>query len=196
MQLKPSEKLGGIDAVLVGGGTISGRITLEGGGAAPSTLVDIFDTSGVIVDTQVTAGDGTYQSDMLPAGTYHLRAVPRSSEYSVEWYDNGNDLASSTAIEVLANNDTGGRDMVLQMVIPEPVAAGEPSVGDAESRLPLEAVAPEPGVGGDADESAGSEATEGTGGGEAEDETGSEDAAEETGTDATLPAAVLSATEQ
>lgn len=181
MQLKPAEKLGGIDAVLAGGGTISGRITLEGGEAAPSTLVDIFDASGVIVDTQVTAGDGSYQSDMLPAGTYHLRAVPRSSDYSMEWYDNGSDLASSTAIEVLAGKDTGGLDLVLQKVTPELVSAGEPSVGDAESRLPLEAVALEPGAGEDTDESAGTEVTEGPGGSDAADETESDDAVDETG---------------
>lgn len=185
MQLKPAEKLFGIDAVLTGGGTISGRITLEGGEAAPSTLVDIFDASGVIIDTQITATDGTYQSDMLPAGTYHLRAVPRSSEYAMEWYDNGHDLASSAAIQVRAGNNTGGMDLALAKATPAPVAASEPSVGDAESRPPLEAALHEPGADGLVDTPAGSEvneetgdvdAADGTEGGCTDQQTGSENA--------------------
>lgn len=185
MQLKPAEKLGGVDAVLTGGGTISGRITLEGDEAAASTLVDIFDASGVIVDTQITASDGSYQSDMLPAGTYHLRAVPRSSEYSMEWYDNAGDLASSAAIQVTAGNNTGGLDLVLARVTPSPVATGEPSVGDAESRPPLEAALHESEADGLVDTPAGSEAIEETGdvdaadgndGGYTDEQTGSENA--------------------
>ncbi|MHB9112259.1 MAG: MSCRAMM family protein [Thermoleophilia bacterium] len=176
MQLKPAEKLGGIDAVLTGGGTISGRITLEGGAAAPSTLVDIFDASGVIVDTKIAAGDGTYQSDMLPAGTYHLRAVPRSSEYSAKWYENGNDLSSSAAIQVLAGKDTGGLDLVLERVTSTPVATGETSVGDAESRVPLESVIHEAGVDETAGTTAGAGAADEAGGGDTADASGDDDA--------------------
>ncbi|MHB8792749.1 MAG: MSCRAMM family protein [Thermoleophilia bacterium] len=138
IQLAPAEEVAGIDAVLNGGGTISGRITLEDGEAAPSTLVDIFDASGIIVDTQITGGNGTYQSDMLPVGTYHLRALPRSSEYSMEWYDNADDLLASADIQVLAGQDTGGTDLVLERVASTPAAVGSPSIGESESAAPLQ----------------------------------------------------------
>lgn len=138
IQLAPAEEVAGIDAVLTGGGTISGRITLEDGEAAASTLVDIFDASGIIVDTQITGGNGTYQSDMLPVGTYHLRALPRSSEYSMEWYDNAEDLLASADIQVLAGQDTGGMDLVLERVASTPAAVGSPSVGESESAAPMQ----------------------------------------------------------
>lgn len=171
MQLKPAEKLSGIDAILTGGGTISGRITLEDGQPASWTLVDIFDASGVIVDTQITAGDGAYKSDILPAGIYHLRAVPQSREYSVKWYSNGHDLPSSAAIQVFAGQDTGGIDVVLERVASAPVATGEPSVGEAETHVPIDA-----GI----DETGGVETADQTGSGEIEDETDGGETADET----------------
>lgn len=138
MQVRPGETLAGIDAILTGGGTISGRITLEGGQSASSTLVDIFDETGVIVDTQIAAGDGSYQSDDLAAGIYHLRAIPRSSEYSMEWYENGQDLITSTAITVLVGQNTGGIDVVLERVKKVSVVKGEGVIGEQVTLEPQE----------------------------------------------------------
>lgn len=138
MQVRPGETLAGIDAILTGGGTISGRITLEGGQSASSTLVDIFDETGVIVDTQIAAGDGSYQSDVLAAGIYHLRAIPRSSEYSMEWYENGQDLTTSTAITVLAGQNTGGIDVVLERVKKVSVVKGAGVIGEQVTLEPQE----------------------------------------------------------
>ena len=122
IEVDAGKTAGGIDACLGEGGTISGRVTIEGGNKpAAYVLVDIFDEAGVIVDTQITGAGGSYQSDMLPAGTYRLRVTPHSSSgYAGEWYNDRKDFASADRIFVLSGKNSSGIDINLDPPAPEP----------------------------------------------------------------------------
>ena len=144
IELHAGETADGIDARLGGGGTISGTVTIEAGNKpAASVLVDIFDEAGVILDTQLTAADGSYKSDALPAGAYGIRVTSRSSQYESEWYNNRKDFASADKVMVVSGSDSGGIDINLDP--PPPPEPPEPPVLHSAAASPVSVDSPEPG---------------------------------------------------
>ncbi|MHB8858485.1 MAG: MSCRAMM family protein [Thermoleophilia bacterium] len=125
IELHAGETAGGVDACLGGGGTVSGRVTIENGNKpAAFVMVDIFDEAGIIVDTQLTTADGYYRSDPLPAGAYAIRVTSRSSQYEGEWYNNRKEFSSADKVAVVSGKDSGGIDINLDP--PPPPAPPDP----------------------------------------------------------------------
>ena len=124
--LLPGETVGKVNAKLSGGGTISGVVIADGAPAANAT-VDIFDSAGVIVDEIMTDSGGGYQSVMLPAGSYRIRA--NLYGYSSVYYKSRAGLAVADPVQVLAGKDSGGIDISLHGQSPKPGLAATAAAG-------------------------------------------------------------------
>ncbi len=97
----------GIDAALLAGGQLSGRVTdaithagLGGVG------VDVYDTSGDFLTGAATAADGTYTVSGLASGSYRLGFQPVSGNYLPQFYDGKPSLASADPVTVSAGSLT------------------------------------------------------------------------------------------
>ncbi len=151
LSIAAGEVLRDIDANLGGGGTISGKVTLDGNQPAASVMVDIFDESGVIVDTQIADESGLFASDSLPAGSYRLRATSRSSLFASEWFNDKPDFASADPIYVFSGKDSSGIVVNLDRIMSAPTSANivvtEPVVPESPPALetlpPVLALPPE-----------------------------------------------------
>lgn len=120
--LLPGETVGKVDAALVQGGRVSGQISHDGSPAA-FALVDVFDQTGVIVDSAVTNSLGFYVSNPLPAGFYKVRVAPGS--YGSRWYDGRDDFGSADWVQIIGGQVTAGIDIQLTSV--PPVVSAEPA---------------------------------------------------------------------
>ena len=127
----------GINFALTTGGRISGTVTDAATSAPiPSTNVEIFNSSGVLVGTAFTDFSGGYLSSGLTAGTYYAR-TNSGSGYLNKLYNNidcssGCNPTTGTAITVSVGATTSGINFALN-------AGGRISgtVTDAATSLPL-----------------------------------------------------------
>jgi 5-hydroxyisourate hydrolase-like protein (transthyretin family) len=107
----------GIDAALVAGGEIDGRITdASTSSALNDAAVTVYDASGNYVSTAYTSSDGTYAVHALPAGQYRLSfSGPYSSSgsYISEFYDGAATLAAARPVTVTGGAATTGIDGAL-----------------------------------------------------------------------------------
>ncbi len=91
------------DAVLDAKASISGTVTLPGGGAAGVGAVTLYDAEQNSVDSAWTP-DGTYSFDYVRPGTYYLRFEGFDGGANT-WYGGTFDFASATAVTVAAGED-------------------------------------------------------------------------------------------
>ncbi|MDP6455794.1 MAG: carboxypeptidase regulatory-like domain-containing protein [SAR202 cluster bacterium] len=109
---------GGIDFALVGGGSLSGRVTLDDGSKATSTPVANAD---VWADNVLSGGghgtrtdkDGYYTIDGLAAGKYRVFSQAHEQDLAGEFYDNTNDWDKATQVVVSPGTTTPNIDFSL-----------------------------------------------------------------------------------
>ncbi len=112
LPLSAGDTIGKVDANLKRGGTITGLVTGEGV-PLPAAVVDIYDETGVIVDSAVTDAAGRFTSSRLPEGDYRVKAKSSNVEYLDEWYNDKHDFASADAVRVEDSHQTTGVDLDL-----------------------------------------------------------------------------------
>jgi hypothetical protein len=87
------------------GGTVTG--SSAGSPVLSNVLVEVFDSTGALVDSQFTMGDGTYLTTVdLPAGNYRVYADPSAASptgYLAQYYNNKSTLASADLVAVPAS---------------------------------------------------------------------------------------------
>jgi len=130
--LLPGEEIDGIDAVLDGGGTISGHVYGDGRPLAGVTI-DIFDESGVIVAGGLTGPAGEFLSRPLDAGSYRIRASGMEG-FEDEWYNDKQSFATADPVAVIFGEDSSGLEITLAAatlpVVAAVPAAEEPAADD------------------------------------------------------------------
>lgn len=136
--LHAGETVGKVDAALEEGGRVSGRIYNNGLPAA-FALVDVFDSTGVIVDSTITDAQGYYVSEPLPAGFYKVRVAPGAG-FAGGWYGGGSDFGAGSWVQIIAGEKTQDIDILLSA---PPVATAFPSAGNGAPAA-IAAVSPSP----------------------------------------------------
>lgn len=91
----------GIDAKMIVGGAISGKVTDQNNNGLNFIGVWVYNNSGQFVTAVFTAANGNYTVNGLPSGNYRLRATP-SSTYASNWYGNSSKLATATPVTLVA----------------------------------------------------------------------------------------------
>lgn len=112
----------GIDAVLVAGGGISGRITDSGGTGISGEIFLVEDLSGIYGKTPGTFtktsstrtdADGNYTFTGLRSDDHYKVKFQPDGDYANEWYNDKTNKAEADTITVTAPNTTAGIDAVL-----------------------------------------------------------------------------------
>jgi hypothetical protein len=126
-----------IDALLEAGGSIAGTVTVAGGGAPPCDVNVIARdaATGDIVAGTWTATDGTYSIGALRGGSsYTVEFDPTCPEYRTEWYDNEPDSSQAEAVAVVAGEETGNIDALLEEAgKPTDIVLSNESVAERQS---------------------------------------------------------------
>ncbi|WP_198011516.1 carboxypeptidase regulatory-like domain-containing protein [Arthrobacter sp. FB24] len=110
------QDLTGINATLVKGATISGKVTAPAGINLRSVYVNVMPTepqSGMSTSFVQLAADGTYRAAGLPAGAYKMEFSGFNSGALPQWYNNADSLAAANALTVTAGQDLTGIDATL-----------------------------------------------------------------------------------
>lgn len=104
----------GIDATLLPGGSISGRVTASAE-AIEGICVDAYDAAGSLIRTTATDDNGDYTLGGLVAGSYKLEFTDcrATAEYMAEWTGGGRDPESADSIVVTGTSETAGVDASL-----------------------------------------------------------------------------------
>jgi len=105
-----------INAALIAGGTITGTVTAQAGGAALSGIcVAVFSTgaSPVVVASTGTANDGTYMLSGVPAGTVRVRFNSQGfcpggifQHFATQWDNNKPNFVAGDDVTVTAGATT------------------------------------------------------------------------------------------
>jgi uncharacterized protein YodC (DUF2158 family) len=106
----------GIDAVMVKGGTISGKVSSKGAGAT-GVCVHVY-PSGTTdeVGSAATTSDGTYSITGLATGSYDLEFVPDcggTGTLASQWYSGSATESGATGVTVTAGALTKGANVTL-----------------------------------------------------------------------------------
>lgn len=123
-----------VDAVLIKGGAISGKVTAAETGANLTNIsVSVYNLAGDLVGTDSIDTSGIYTVTGLPSGDYKVRFVPfgLSRDYVPEWYSSKSNETIADNITVNAPNTTVNINAVLDKggQIRGRVTAEESSVG-------------------------------------------------------------------
>lgn len=110
----------GIDASMVRGGAISGRVTNESGDPIPAVCVGAYDASGALSRSGYTDPTGAYRINRLGGGDYRLRLTHCDSlrRYASEWYRDKPDLETANPVSVPLETEVGGIDAALARLQP------------------------------------------------------------------------------
>ena len=109
------QDLAGIDATLVKGASISGKITMPAGMDPSRTHVSVFNAdsqAGLNIGTSV-ASDGTYKVAGLNPGSYKLQFSAYGTGALSQWYKDAASFASATPVAVAAGEDVASVDAAL-----------------------------------------------------------------------------------
>ena len=98
-----------INFTLASGGSISGTVTIDGGGNAANVEVwaNSYDGTGG-GNGATTAGDGTYTITGLTAGDYRVEVFADDQGYSNEFYNDTMDWSLAARVSVTAGATTSG----------------------------------------------------------------------------------------
>jgi len=107
------ETTDGIDAVLEAAGTISGRVTDEGGIGLSGVGVHAFDADSDFYLTVTTNANGDYAIANLPADSYKVRFRPTAGDRAVEWWGDKAGFAEADVVVVAAGATVPGIDAEL-----------------------------------------------------------------------------------
>lgn len=109
-----------IDAELVEGGSIGGRVTDSSGDGIKDVLVWIFNINGwgYYQKYVYTDDEGYYYVDGVPVGNIKVRFRPNIStsppeNWAVEWYNDKNSYTEADEVTVVSNQTTWNIDAVL-----------------------------------------------------------------------------------
>ncbi|WP_259312502.1 carboxypeptidase regulatory-like domain-containing protein [Capillimicrobium parvum] len=104
-----------VDAALVTGGRISGRVRTTSGIAIGGATVAAYDAqTGGFRTSTTTASNGTYTLPAVAGGAYKLYVVgPSGGGYISEYYDDEASLAAADPVTVTAGRTTTVRDTLL-----------------------------------------------------------------------------------
>lgn len=107
--LTTGQDLTGIDAALVKGASISGKITVPAGMDPSRTFVGLYNADSQMGGTGAqVAPDGSYKVAGLKAGSYKVQFSAGSTGALSQWYNNAATFASATAVDVAAEQDVTG----------------------------------------------------------------------------------------
>jgi protocatechuate 3,4-dioxygenase beta subunit len=102
--------IGGVNAVLQPGATISGTVTNASGQGVANMCVELFTSgNGSANVPEATNPDGTYVINQLAAGTYEVGfdgGCGNTGSYSPYWYDNQDDPSIATPIALATGQAT------------------------------------------------------------------------------------------
>ncbi len=106
----------GIDVTMSPGGAVEGTVSDVSGTPLAGICVEADATSGSGYGTAPSAGDGTYQIEGLPAGTYKVtfRSGCGSGYYRPQWYSEAATESSAVPVDVAVGRTTTGIDALLQ----------------------------------------------------------------------------------
>ena len=140
--LEETVALGGtytIDAALVKGGSISGKVTEEGTSTAIQGVnITVYDSVNQysFVKWANTDSSGNYTVIGLPTGTFKIYFLPQAGNYLNKWHINGNTFAEAAPISVTAGQDTLNIDgqlptggILTGKVTPAGSSTGLPGIG-------------------------------------------------------------------
>jgi hypothetical protein len=100
------------EAVLTGGGSISGRVSDTSGNSINSAWVGVYDLNYYYVSGTTTNSSGNYTVSAVPAGNYKV-TFDVSVNYVAEWYDDKSSFYTADLVTVITGQDTPGIDAQL-----------------------------------------------------------------------------------
>ncbi len=104
----------GVDIALGAGGEIKGQIrSTTNGSGIPVARVDVFDSEGVNVYSQISDGDGRYRTIALPNGAYTVRH--RADRHVAEFFNNAPTPAAAATVVISNANDAENIDNALDL---------------------------------------------------------------------------------
>ncbi len=107
----------GIDAELIVGGSISGRVSEKGTGTPlDDCRVYVYEAAtGNYVTSESTDSSGNYNLGALATGEYKVHFDPQDEIHIDEWYDNKSDQQGADIVYVTAPNETSYIDAALDI---------------------------------------------------------------------------------
>jgi hypothetical protein len=105
----------GIDAALLTGGQITGKVTMAASGKAPIEDIEACTVGGAVSRCGVTNASGEYTISGLPSGEYKVEFFSESfeSNYLTQYYDEKSSSSEATPVVVTAGVTTTGIDAAL-----------------------------------------------------------------------------------
>lgn len=108
------QQTSGINAQLVVGGSISGRVTATSGAPLPQTRVTVAAVAGepFFSSTVLSGNDGSYVVASLPMGAFSVTFTyrPTGLPEQIQEFDNVEDVAKATPVHVTVGATTAGVD--------------------------------------------------------------------------------------
>ncbi|MFE5835378.1 carboxypeptidase regulatory-like domain-containing protein, partial [Arthrobacter sp. NPDC056493] len=106
----------GINAALVTGGSVSGKVTAPAGIDLSSIRATVYEATGpnpnYVASSSLNA-DGTYTVGGLNTGSYKVQFLGSNSTLLEQWYDGASTFGTATPITVTAGQDHSGADAAL-----------------------------------------------------------------------------------
>ena len=113
VQVTSGGEVTGIDASLVGMGTVSGQVTLAADGSPVAGTVQFSSPGSIAIPTSVSINpDGTYTA-AVPAGAYLVRFAPSGGRAIAEYWEDATAETDATPITVTAGQALTGIDAEL-----------------------------------------------------------------------------------
>ncbi|WP_307072756.1 carboxypeptidase regulatory-like domain-containing protein [Arthrobacter pascens] len=112
--LTAGQNLTGINATLVKGATISGKVTAPAGVSLTGARVEAYgsDASSYVQSASISS-DGTYKILSLPGGSYKLKFTGYNTGALDQWHSNATSFQTATAVSLAAGQDLSGVDATL-----------------------------------------------------------------------------------
>ncbi|WP_457973931.1 beta strand repeat-containing protein [Arthrobacter sp. D1-17] len=112
INLTAGQDLGGVDATLVKGASISGHLTATAGVELSYVTVSVHAGSGQQYSSERIGADGTYLVRGLPAGSYKVRFSGSGSYSSAleQWYSGAASAETATPVTLAEGQDLAGVD--------------------------------------------------------------------------------------
>ena len=113
--LSLGEQISDIDAQLDVGGSISGRVTDPDGSGLGGVDVFVSSPEGFFIGGAITAGDGTYVVNGLPAGEFRVCFDDWNGNFAFECYDNQPDSDSADPVTLSLGEQISDIDAQLEI---------------------------------------------------------------------------------